>query len=122
MINQGNNDKGDIHIQIQKFLNGQTPEQAGLSPRQEEIARRLDALADEQGCLNQAIAELAEKTSKDIAHLHTINSQLMHRIGALEQQLKADRSTVGAVADELPAKRAGVRVWVMRVLGMRVIE
>jgi hypothetical protein len=91
------------------------------------IAERIQTLANEQGSigcelreLGQSIARLAGNTSRDIAHLHTLQNQLMCRIGQLEEQLKNERF-MGGEGWQPPAAKPK-RNWFQRVLGMRVIE
>lgn len=85
------------------------------------VAERIQALADEQGSigcelrdLGQSIARLADRSAKDIRELHTLQSQLMHRIGRLEEQLKNERFMVDAV-EEMPTggfwQRLKARLW-----------
>lgn len=51
---------GDIHEQVKKLLNNAAPADMGVqgrTSRDEEIARRLDALAAEQGFINSLLAD-----------------------------------------------------------------
>lgn len=88
------------------------------------IAARIQALADESGnvgCelkeLGQSIARLASNVARDMAavraenkQLRTMLTQLMHRIGRLEEQLKAERFMVDAVS-EMPVDGFWKRLW-----------